>query len=88
VALADALEAQQAPLPIVFGHHDLLPGNLIDNGTRLWLIDLEYGGLGTAMFDLANHATNGRYSEDDDRRLLESFEYYVQRHGDLRAPKQ
>jgi len=73
VALADALEAQQAPLPIVFGHHDLLPGNLIDDGTRLWLIDREYGGLGTAMFDLANLATSGRYSEDDDCRLLETY---------------
>jgi thiamine kinase-like enzyme len=72
-ALADALEAQQAPLSIVFGHHDLLPGNLIDDGKRLWLIDWEYGGFGTAMFDLANLALNGRYSEDDDRRLLEAY---------------
>ena len=73
MALADALEAQQAPLPIVFGHHDLLPGNLIDDGKRLWLIDWEYGGFGTAMFDLANLAANGRFTADDDRRLLESY---------------
>jgi aminoglycoside phosphotransferase (APT) family kinase protein len=56
----DALEAAQAPLPMVFGHHDLLPGNFIDDGKRLWLIDWEYAGFGTAMFDLANLATNGR----------------------------
>ena len=59
VALADALEAQQIPLPVAFGHHDLLPGNFLDDGKRLWLIDWEYGGFGTAMFDLANLATNG-----------------------------
>jgi thiamine kinase-like enzyme len=73
VALADALEAQQMPLPIVFGHHDLLPGNLIDDGKRLWLIDWEYGGFGTAMFDLANLATNGSFSPADDRLLLEAY---------------
>lgn len=73
VALADALEARQMPLPIVFGHHDLLPGNFIDDGKRLWLIDWEYGGFGTAMFDLANFATNGSFSLADDRLLLEAY---------------
>ena len=53
-AVADRLEAMQMPLPIVFGHHDLLPGNFLDDGNRLWLIDWEYGAFGTAMFDLAN----------------------------------
>ncbi len=72
-ALADALEATQMPLPVVFGHHDLLPGNLIDDGERLWLIDWEYGGFGTAMFDLANLATNGRFAPADDRCLLETY---------------
>jgi thiamine kinase-like enzyme len=73
VALAGALEAQQMPLPVVFGHHDLLPGNFIDDGTRLWLIDWEYGGFGTAMFDLANLAANGSFPPADDRLLLEAY---------------
>ena len=73
VALADALEAQQVPLPIVFGHHDLLPGNFLDDGKRLWLIDWEYGGFGTAMFDLANLAANGSFSLADERLLLETY---------------
>jgi len=71
--LADALEARQIPLPIVFGHHDLLPGNLLDDGKRLWLIDWEYGGFGTAMFDLANLAANGGFSPAGDRELLEAY---------------
>jgi thiamine kinase-like enzyme len=73
VALADALEAQQTPLPIVFGHNDLLPGNFIDDGKRLWLIDWEYGGFGTAMFDLANLAANGSFSPAEDQLLLEAY---------------
>ena len=73
VTLADALEAQQMPLPMVFGHHDLLPGIFLDDGTRLWLIDWEYGGFGTAMFDLANLAANGSFSLADERLLLETY---------------
>ena len=54
--LAAEMEAAQVPLPIVFGHHDLLPANFLDDGDRLWLIDFEYAGFGTAMFDLAGAA--------------------------------
>ena len=72
-ALADALEARQVPLPIVFGHHDLLPGNFIDDGERIFLIDWEYAAFGTAMFDLANLSANGSFSPDDDRELLEAY---------------
>lgn len=73
LALADKLEAQQVPLPVVFGHHDLLPGNLIDDGTRLWLIDWEYGAFGTAMFDLANLSSNGGFDGAADKALLAAY---------------
>ncbi len=67
------LEAAQTPMPIVFGHHDLLPGNVIDDGQRLWLIDWEYGGFGTAMFDLANLSANGAFGEAEDAALLDAY---------------
>ncbi len=73
LALADRLEACQVPLPIVFGHHDLLPGNFMDDGKRLWLIDWEYGGFGTAMFDLANLSSNGEFTAADDTALLDAY---------------
>jgi thiamine kinase-like enzyme len=73
VALADALEDRQVPLPIVFGHHDLLPGNFIDDGRRLWLIDWEYAGFGTALFDLANLAANASFAAGEDELLLEAY---------------
>ncbi|MFO1081837.1 MAG: choline/ethanolamine kinase family protein [Reyranellaceae bacterium] len=72
-AIADRLEAAQVALPIAFGHHDLLPGNLIDDGSRLWLIDWEYAGFGTAMFDLANLSSNGGFDAAHDAALLESY---------------
>jgi len=67
---AAALEAMQVPMPLVFGHHDLLPGNFLDDGRRLWLIDWEYAGFGTPMFDLANLADNADYDDELQTRLL------------------
>jgi len=68
--IAGALEAAQAPLPIVFGHHDLLPANFIADETRLWLIDWEYAGFGAPLFDLANVADNAEFDAGQERRLL------------------
>lgn len=73
LALADELERRQVPMPIVFGHHDLLPGNFIDDGQRLWLIDWEYGAFGTAMFDLANLSSNGEFDAAQDEELLAAY---------------
>ena len=71
--VADRLEQAQVPLPIVFGHHDLLPGNFIDDGQKIWLIDWEYGAFGTAMFDLANLSANGGFGPAEDAALLNGY---------------
>ncbi len=73
LALAEELEQAQIPLPIIVGHHDLLPGNLIDDGQRLWLIDFEYGGFSTPMFDLANLASNAGFDDEQSEQLLELY---------------
>jgi len=73
LALAEALEAAQVPLPIVFGHNDLLPGNFLDDGKRLWLIDFEYAGFNTAMFDLAGAASNSGMDDGTAERLLSTY---------------
>ena len=58
------------PLPIVFGHHDLLPANILDDGDRLWLIDYEYAGFGTALFDLAGAASNAGMNGEEASELV------------------
>ena len=73
LALTDELEAAQAPLPIVFGHNDLLPANILDDGERLWLIDFEYAGFSTAMFDLAGATSNAGLSPDEAEDFLEAY---------------
>ena len=40
---------------------------------RLWLIDWEYGAFGTAMFDLANIASNNSFDEAGERVILETY---------------
>jgi thiamine kinase-like enzyme len=71
--LVDAMENVQLPMPIVFGHHDLLPTNFLDDGKRLWLIDWEYGAFGTPMFDLANLAANNSFARSDEQSLLANY---------------
>lgn len=73
LALNDALEAQQQPLPIVFGHNDLLPANFLDDGAKLWLIDFEYAGFNTAMFDLAGAASNAGMTPEESTELLAEY---------------
>lgn len=73
LALADELEAAQMPLPVVFGHNDLLPANLLDDGERLWLIDFEYAGFSTAMFDLAGVSSNAGFSDEESEALLAAY---------------
>ena len=73
LALADELERAQALLPIVFGHNDLLPANFIDDGSRLWLIDYEYAGFNTSMFDLAGAASNAGMTEEESKGLLSAY---------------
>jgi thiamine kinase-like enzyme len=73
LTLSDEMERAQVPLPIVFGHHDLLPANFLDDGRRLWLIDYEYAGFGTALFDLAGAAANAEMPPEAAQALLAAY---------------
>ena len=73
LTLADELERAQKLLPIVFGHNDLLPANILDDGKRLWLIDFEYAGFNTAMFDLAGAASNAGMNDDQSLAFLTAY---------------
>ena len=71
--LAADLEKTQPPLPIIFGHNDFLPANILDDDERLWLIDFEYAGFSTAMFDLAGLASNAGFSDEQSQELLARY---------------
>ena len=67
------LEKTVGAVEICFGHNDLLAGNFIDDSQRLWLIDWDYAGFNSPLFDLANLASNNEYTEILERLLLASY---------------
>lgn len=73
MAVVDQMEDAQVPLPVIFGHHDLLPTNFMDDGKRLWLIDWEYGAFGTPMFDLANLAAANSFDAALEQNMLKAY---------------
>lgn len=70
---AELLETTQGSTQQVFGHNDLLAANLLDDGNRLWLIDWDYAGFNSPLFDLANLASNNEFSPSLEKHLLESY---------------
>lgn len=70
---ANMLEAAAGPFDIVFGHNDLLSGNILDDGKRLWLIDFDYAGFNSPLFDLGGLASNNGLAPDQEEWLLESY---------------
>ena len=72
-AIADQLEAEVGPVTIVFGHNDLLAANFIDDGKRLWLVDWDYAGFNSPLFDLANLASNNFLDAELEERLLVAY---------------
>jgi len=72
-ALAAQAEAGLSPAPTVFAHNDLLAANLVDDGVRLWLIDWDYAGWGSPVFDLANLAANNGLDAAQEEGLLAAY---------------
>lgn len=73
LATAATLEAAVGPVDLVFGHNDLLPANLIDDGKRLWLIDWDYAGFNSPLFDLGGLAANNGLSPSQEEAMLARY---------------
>ena len=78
---AERLECAIGPIDLIFGHNDLLPANFLHDGTRLWLIDWDYAGYNSPLFDLGGLAANHLLGEAQERRMLAA--YFGQTDGDL-----
>ncbi len=64
-----AIDRTLNPVRIALCHNDLLAANFIDDGNRLWLVDWEYAGFNTPLFDLANLASNNDLPSEQQSRL-------------------
>jgi thiamine kinase-like enzyme len=54
-------------------HNDLLNANLIDDGSRIRIVDWEYAGMGDVFFDLANFSVNNGLEREEREGLLEAY---------------
>ena len=70
---SELLEKNSSPYEIVFCHNDLLPGNFLDDGSQLWIIDWEYAGFNSPLFDLGGLSSNNEFSFDEEIFLLENY---------------
>jgi len=70
---AEALERAVGPVDVVFGHNDLLAANFIDDGSRVWLIDWDYAGFNSPLFDLGGLASNSEVSDAQHERILAQY---------------
>jgi thiamine kinase-like enzyme len=70
---AALLEAAVGPTELVFGHNDLLAANFIDDGRRLWLVDWDYAGFNSPLFDLGGLASNNGFSPTEEAAMLEAY---------------
>ncbi len=70
---AAELERAVGRIEMVFGHNDLLPGNFLHDGTRMWLIDWDYAGWGSPLFDLGGLAANCGLDAAQEAWVLEAY---------------
>jgi thiamine kinase-like enzyme len=71
--IASTLETTAGKVNIVFGHNDLLASNFIDDGENIWLIDFDYAGFNSPLFDLSNLASNNELSADQEITMVEDY---------------
>ncbi len=62
------------PLDLRPCHNDFLPGNLIDDGKRIRVVDWEYAGMGDPFFDLGNFSINNDLSAEEDETFLRAYD--------------
>jgi thiamine kinase-like enzyme len=70
---AAELEAEVGAIDLVFGHNDLLPANFLHDGARMWLVDWEYAGFNSPLFDLGALANAGLSHAQETRMLTTYF---------------
>ena len=67
------LEELSSPREIVFGHNDLLAANFLDDGSKIWVIDWEYGGFNDPLFDIGGLSSNNDFDIDMENLALEMY---------------
>ena len=67
------LETLSSPRDIVFGHNDFLAANFLDDGSKIWVVDWEYGGFNDPLFDIGGLASNNNFNQSLELEALEMY---------------
>jgi len=70
---ASKLEKLSSPREIVFGHNDFLAANFLDDGSKIWVVDWEYGGFNDPLFDIGGLASNNDFKQDLEKEALDMY---------------
>jgi len=70
-AVRRALDA--SPMPLAPCHNDPWPGNLLDVGGRLYIIDWEFSGMNDPMWDLGDLSVEAGFKPEQDRVMIETY---------------
>ena len=70
---AEKLEKLSSPREIVFGHNDLLAANFLDDGSKIWVVDWEYGGFNDPLFDIGGLSSNNDLDVNLENEVLEMY---------------
>ena len=71
--ISGTLEREVGPVQLIFGHNDLLAANFIDDGKRMWLVDWDYAGFNSPLFDLGGLASNNQLDADQEALVLREY---------------
>jgi thiamine kinase-like enzyme len=61
------------PLPLAPCHCDPLAENLLDTGTRMWIVDWEYSGMNDPMWDLGDLAVEAQLAPALEEELITAY---------------
>jgi thiamine kinase-like enzyme len=70
-AVRRALEA--SPVPLAPCHNDPWPGNLLDTGGSIYIIDWEYSGMNDPMWDLGDLSVEAGFGPEQDQAMMETY---------------
>ena len=69
----EKIENSSTPYDIVYGHNDLLAANFMKSKKKIYLVDWEYAGYNTPLFDLGGLSTNNNFNKKQEQMMLENY---------------
>ena len=70
-AVRRALE--ESPMPLAPCHNDPWPGNLLDTGGHIYIIDWEYSGMNDPVWDLGDLSVEAGFGPEQDQSMMEAY---------------